>query len=90
MTDKSPTQSKKFIAYMVGDLSWTLLLGAGLYWTMAVQNFGVLTVLMAMVIVKGFVSTGYIISQAALDRYTRVATLITGREKPPPDAPPAG
>jgi hypothetical protein len=79
MSEKSAMQSKKFVAYMVGDLSWTVLLGGGIYWTMSEQSLGLVTVLLAMVIVKGFVSTGYIISQAALDKYTRVAEIASGK-----------
>ena len=65
----SPLDSKKFVAYLIADLGWTGLLGYGVY---AKMDW---SLLMAMVITKGFVQTGYILGQAALDKYVRVAQI---------------
>jgi hypothetical protein len=69
---RSPLSSKKFVAYLLADVGWTGLLGYGVY-----AKIG-WSLLMAMVITKGFVQTGYILGQAALDKYVRVAKIASG------------
>jgi len=103
---KSNLNSKKFIAYMAADATWTGLLGAGLYWLKAileseggaavVSQAGIVSLLFAMTIVKGFIQAGYIGSQTWLDRYLKVAEIAADKfdgdddtdEKPkPPETP---
>ena len=81
----SNLNSKKFIAYMVADVSWTGLLLAALYWlkvileneggAAVVSQAGIVSLLFTMTIVKGFVQAGYIGSQAWLDKYVKVAEI---------------
>jgi hypothetical protein len=81
----SNLNSKKFIAYMVADVTWTGLLLAGLYWlkvileaeggAAVVSQAGLVSLLFTMTIVKGFVQAGYIGSQAWLDKYVKVAEI---------------
>jgi len=69
-----PLSSKKFCAYLLADLSWTALMGYGVY---AKMDW---SLLMAMVVTKGFVQVGYILGQAALDKYVRVAKIAASLE----------
>ena len=39
------------------------------------------SLLMAIVITKGFVQSGYILGQAALDKYVRVAQITSGTKE---------
>lgn len=71
-----PTESKKFLAFLIGELTWKVVLvvalivfheefetvGAWAWWFM-----------MSIVVTAGFVEIGYIGGQAWLDRYVRVA-----------------
>ena len=85
----SNLNSKKFIAYMVADVTWTGLLLAGLYWlkvileneggAAVVSQAGIVSLLFTMTIVKGFVQAGYIGSQAWLDKYVKVAEIAAGK-----------
>ena len=68
---KTPLQSKKFIAFLLADMSWTVLLAYTIY------RGETQAVTLAMVLVKGFVEAGYIGGQAWLDRYVKVAALTT-------------
>ena len=72
VNEPSPLDSKKFVAYLVADLGWTVLMGYGVY---AKMDW---SLLITMVITKGFVQSGYILGQAALDKYVRVAKITAG------------
>lgn len=89
--EKLPLQSKKFIAYMVADLSWTfqtLYLTWILHRTIVSIANGELnaslasltSLIMAMIIVSGFVQVGFILGQTYIDRYVRVAHIASGRD----------
>lgn len=89
-TRESPLASRKFIAYMFADAAWTILIGGGLYrleWILTnaeekVAAAGsVLTLMMTMVIVKGFVQTMYIGGQSFIDRYVEVARITAGKSE---------
>lgn len=81
--------SKKFIAYMVADTTWTLTLLVGLYYlkvilladngAVIVSQAGILTLLLSIVLTKGFIQVGYIGSQAWLDRYLKLASVATNK-----------
>lgn len=76
--DPSAMQSKKFIAYMSADVAWTLLLIVAI---LNQDDKGLLnsSLLLSMVIVKGFIQAGYLGAQAWLDRYVRVAEIVAGK-----------
>lgn len=75
--ERSCLQSKKFIAYLIADISWTLLVGFAIWQQDETKLFNT-TMLMTMVIVKGFVQTGYVLGQSYVDAYTRTTALTTG------------
>jgi hypothetical protein len=89
--EKSPLKSKKFIAYSVSDFSWTLILFY-MAWILhqGIRNTengelnaslaSLTSLMMAIIIVNGFVQVGYIVGQAALDKYVRVAQIASGRD----------
>jgi hypothetical protein len=66
--EKAPLQSKKFIAYNVANVTSKILL-----FYMCYKNEGDL-VIMTGLIASAFLDIGYILGQAALDRYVRVAS----------------
>ena len=72
--EKLPLSSKKFLAYMVADLGWKIVLGFLIYQNCTGDS---LVLMLSIVIVSGFVQVGYILGQAALDRYVRVAEIST-------------
>ena len=65
--ERSPLQSKKFVASMVWNMCWLLLIGYGIY-----SKLGE-TVLLAMVMVSGSTQIVYVGGQAALDTFVRQA-----------------
>ena len=70
--EKLPLSSKKFLAYLLADIGWKVIL-AILIWKNCEGENQVL--LLSIVCVSGFVQTGYILGQAALDRYVRIAQI---------------
>jgi hypothetical protein len=66
--EKTPLQSKKFIAYNVSNITMKLLL-----FYMCSKNESDL-VIMTGLVASTFLDIGYILGQAALDRYVRVAS----------------
>ncbi len=79
--EKSALTSKKFLAYLLAQLCWTGLLVLAIlkatagFWT---------TPLIAMVVTQGFLQVSYVLGQAYVDKYVRVAQLwaINGGAKP--------
>ena len=72
--EKLPLSSKKFLAYLLADVGWKIILGILIYKNCEGKQ---LVLLLTIVIVSGFVQTGYILGQAALDRYVRIAEITT-------------
>ena len=70
--EKLPLSSKKFLAYLIADIGWKIILGV-LIWKNCEGENQVL--LLSIVCISGFVQTGYILGQAALDRYVRIAQI---------------
>ncbi len=76
LVEKSPLASKKFLAYLLAELTWKALLGLMLIvFREEVTDVGVWAwwVMLTIVIVAGFVEVGFIGGQAWLDKYVRVA-----------------
>ena len=71
--EKTPLSSKKFIAYLISNLGSKMLL----FW-MVTRSEGDM-VLMTTITAASFIDIGYILGQAALDKYVRVASL--GKEE---------
>lgn len=79
----SQFRSKKFAAYLVGELTWKLLIFyVILEYKNAIDHYAFM-VLVAMIITSGFLQVGYILGQAALDKYTHLAeTSVTQTSNP--------
>jgi hypothetical protein len=77
MSDKKPLQSKKFIAYLIADLGWKLTLLVILFHSESKLDYYSFSLLLALVIVSGFIQVGYILGQASLDKYSNVVKNIT-------------
>ena len=78
--DKTPMKSKKFIAYMTSELGWKLVLFYLLYHLQGNINHYSLIMLMTVVITSGFIQIGYILGQAALDKYVNAAIEILDKD----------
>jgi len=81
MIDKTPLKSKKFIAYLIADLGWKVII---LYMLMHLQSklqTSELTFLLTVVITSGVIQIGYILGQAALDKYVNAAVKILDRDE---------
>lgn len=74
--DKTPMKSKKFIAYMISELGWKIILFYLLYQLQGNLNHFSLVILMTIVVTSGFIQIGYILGQAALDKYVNAAVEI--------------
>ena len=71
--NKLPLKSKKFIAYLVAELGWKIIL----FWILIdlkskFDHYSFIVVI-TLVIVSGFIQVGYILGQAALDKYTQLS-----------------
>lgn len=71
-TDKLPLKSKKFIAYLIADIGWKLCILFMLYSHSEKFAGSSASVMLTMVLVSGFVQVGYILGQAALDKYVNM------------------
>ena len=83
MFNKTPLKSKKFLAYIIADLGWK---GVIFYMLMHLQSKldpGELTFLLTVVITSGVIQIGYILGQAALDKYIQAAIEIFNDEEKP-------
>lgn len=82
--EKSPLQSKKFVAFLVSEASWKVVLAVILVLGIRADQVDVFlgTIALAVIIVAGFIEAGYIIGQASLDKYTRIAELATNSGQP--------
>ena len=77
--EKRPLGSKKFVAFLVAEVTWKIIVGMALVMGIVHDKVDVIigSLLMAVVIIAGFVEAGYIIGQASLDKFTRVAEIAT-------------
>ncbi len=79
--DKTPMKSKKFIAYMTSEFGWKAILFYLLYHLQGKLDHYSLVMLMTVVITSGFIQIGYILGQAALDKYVTAAVEILDDDK---------
>jgi len=66
-------KSKKFVAYLIAELGWKLLIAFILWQYSAKIEHYSFVLLMTIVITSGFIQVGYILGQAALDKYSMLA-----------------
>lgn len=70
--EKTPLQSKKFIAYLISNVGSKALI----FW-MVLKAQSDLTI-MSAIVAASCLDIGYILGQAALDKYVRVASMSSG------------
>lgn len=77
MRERSPGQSKKFIAFVIAEVTWKaallVLLVMGIHAGTVDIFLG--SIALALIVVAGFVEALYIGGQASLDKYVRVAEI---------------
>ena len=79
--DKKPLQSKKFVAYLIADFGWKIILFYTLYHRKdQLDNYSFLFMI-TLVIVSGFIQVGYILGQAALDKYSQITNSVIMKDK---------
>ena len=80
MSSSIPLKSKKFVAYLIAELSWKFLI----FWVLfeyktKIEHYAFMT-LVAMIVTSGFIQIGYILGQAALDKYAYTASNILDKD----------
>lgn len=70
---KLPLQSKKFLAFLLVVAGWKLMA----FWILSIYSaelghYGFL-LLVTLIIVEGFFAVGYVLGQAALDKYAHMS-----------------
>ena len=76
----TPMQSKKFVAYLIAEITWKVLAGLVLFWGKDSIPQSEFIVLLAIVLVAGFVEVGYILGQASIDKFVQLAALIKDKD----------
>lgn len=74
-----PLQSKKFLAYLLAELSTKGLMG-WLITHIGTIDFYEMSILLAMVVSSSALTIGYVIGQSSLDKYLHSAVEIFDRE----------
>lgn len=81
--NQKPMQSKKFVAFLLSTIGWNALM-LSIIWRFEDKiDHIALTLLVTMVITNGFIQIGYILGQAALDKYKQVALSATDNLRSP-------
>jgi len=70
---KLPMQSKKFVAYLIAEAGWKVILGYMIWQMQSKFDQYSFVVVVTLISVSGFIQVGYILGEVALDRYTRMA-----------------
>lgn len=73
--EKTPIQSKKFLAYFLSNI-----LTKGLLFYMVSKSSDPSTII-ACIVSSAFIDVGYILGQAALDKYVRIAGIENQRKE---------
>lgn len=76
--EKAWWQSKKFIAFLLCELGFFLLMGAMLY-LQEMDKLGENIAFMVLAVTAGFGMVGYCLGQSYIDRYIRVAAIMVGK-----------
>jgi hypothetical protein len=78
-SSKLPLQSKKFVAFLISEITWKVIVFVCV-WNLVGDDTpltGLHSIIMASVVIAGFIEAGYIGGQAWLDKYVRVAEITT-------------
>ena len=76
--EKAWWQSKKFVAFMATELGFFALLAAMIY-EQEMDKLSENLAFMVLAVTAGFLAVGYILGQAYIDKYIRVAKITMGR-----------
>ena len=89
--EKSPLQSKKFLAFVFAEFGFFVLMGMMLY-LQEIDKVASNLAFMVLAVTAGFLAVAYIGGQALVDRYIRVALITMGKDvpEPEPEQPPEG
>ena len=79
--EKTPMASKKFLAYMFANVTTKLYL---FYCTKVGEGD---IVVMTAIVCSLFLDVGYILGQASLDRYVRIAAIASGQSDKETNSP---
>ena len=73
----TPLQSKKFLAFIMAELGWkaVIILTIVFLWNRDQMDGLGLAFVMTLVLVNGFVEVGFILGQASLDKFIRLAKI---------------
>ena len=78
--DKLPLQSKKFLAYLIADIGWKILMFYVVWeYKTKIDRYAFL-ILVSMIVTTGFIQIGYILGQAFIDRYVMIALAAIDRD----------
>ena len=70
--DKTPLKSKKFVAYLISDIGWKIILLYLIYKQKDNIQPAAVSLMLALTFVNGFMQVGYILGQASLDKYVKM------------------
>lgn len=75
--DERPFSSKKFIAFMIIEITWKVILLTALFLGLkdGKVDLDIFTLLTTIVVILGFVEVGFLLGQASLDKYIRLAKI---------------
>jgi hypothetical protein len=74
-SSSTPLQSKKFVAFLVSYMAMVAVEVLVIISHWGQMPVTVTTVLLAFILIQGFIAAGYILGTASLDKYITVATL---------------
>ena len=83
--EKSPLESKKFVAYLLAELTWKVILGIAVFQVDLSAAAFPRWWLLGIIITAGSVEIGFILGQATLDKYVRVAHVLASKGESPTD-----
>ena len=78
--EKSPLQSKKFLAFLLSEVTWKAIIFVCILRLIEADEGGGLLlhwVMLTAVLIAGFIEAGFIGGQAWLDKYVRLAKITT-------------
>ena len=83
--EKSPLKSKKFIAFLISEITWKAIIFVCILKLIDSEDSGELLlhwIMLTAVIIAGFIEAGFIGGQAWLDKYVRVAKITAEAASP--------
>ena len=81
--DKKPMQSKKFAAFLISNIGWMIFLFYFVSTHEKSMDHYVFMVLMTCIVTNGFLQLGYVLGQAAVDKYAMTMQKALSAEAPP-------